>query len=433
MASDNVCNSKLLYPKAHRILEAALAGGADKKLVASNLTLLLRVSQSKKVISDVICQNYDALMQPTEHLKMKLDLFLQMSLEANRAVRLATSLTAAQIGTIVQTLAWFETALGLPPADVSTLLRRNPCILQANLATLTANREALTAMFDDREIRNMWKRASHTLASPALPQAMQSVTSTLQALGFGNQQVHRVLVSRPNVLGYSPNALRSKILGLASALPTQRRDPADAVAGGGEFGSAGASIGPRNLSAGRSLLADKQPVNSSADVTAIAIAVSVVAREPRILELRPASISAVLDALQSCGFGPQQLNRLVARAPQLLAKSPGNLRGTMQVLLRLGYDHDQVVCFPTALSYSTDGRILPRHRYWQLHRGNNCGCSLSFLLAPSDAVFSQRLTGSRDAFSAWRHAQNSDCGVRTARAEETLHALHLPRTQLAEP
>lgn len=106
-----------------------------------------------------------------------------------QAVRMAASLSNADVGSIVGVLNWLEVDVNLRPADVSTTVRVNHRLLSSNLDLLRCNHAALLAVFTPKEAGMMWRRGSWVLAAPSLPDKLQSTLAVLSRLGVPLDQV----------------------------------------------------------------------------------------------------------------------------------------------------------------------------------------------------------------------------------------------------
>lgn len=106
-----------------------------------------------------------------------------------QAVRMAASLSNADIGEIVGVITWLEEEVHLNPGDVSTTVRTNHRLLSSSIDVLRRNHTALLTLFTPREASLMWRRGSHVLTAPRLASSLHSVLAVLAGLGVPTQQV----------------------------------------------------------------------------------------------------------------------------------------------------------------------------------------------------------------------------------------------------
>ena len=115
----------------------------------------------------------------------------------------------------------------------------------------------------------------------------------------------------------------------------------------------------------------------------------VIEKMPLVVGLGRSVVLKHVNFLKSCGFSLNQVKKMVASCPQILALNLDIMRSSFDYFQgEMDGDLEDLVAFPAFFTYGLESSIKPRHR---IVAQKGLKCSLAWLLNCTDAKFEQRM------------------------------------------
>ncbi|ONH93694.1 hypothetical protein PRUPE_8G247800 [Prunus persica] len=270
--------------------------------------------------------------------------------------------------------------MDIKPDDIPRVLERYPEVLGFKLeGTMSTSVAYLVGIgVARREIGGVLTRYPEILGM-RVGRVIKPFVEYLEDLGIPRLGVARLIEKRPHILGFGlEERVKPNVQSLLEFC-VRKESLASVVAQYPEI--IGIDLKPK-------LLGQQSSLKSVIDLSPEEFG-GVVEKMPQVVSLSDRPMMKHVDFLKNCGFSLEQVRKMVAGCPQLLAL---NLD-----IMKLSFDFfqtemqrplDDLVDFPAFFTYGLESTIKPRHK---MVSKKGLKCSLGWLLNCSDDKFAQRM------------------------------------------